>query len=242
NRIVVVNVYLTFSITSTAWQDSQKKLTIGVVSSYAAQLTGFPVLKDNVAMNKCARHCLWILGNERTLTNSESVWKDLVSDARNRHCFFDAEADECLKMMIIGTKKELEQLDDLVNRNVYSLNMQNGRFIGCSSSDVFQRIAWKVSTRLRLKEADQSEVSVNPGNARNYVENSKVSESLLRMKFYSLSCVAVSHLLFDDEVNLPMQVTDEQMDIILSGKSSFIIERSGTGKTTILTMKLFQHE
>ncbi|KAI3734201.1 hypothetical protein L6452_13665 [Arctium lappa] len=39
-----------------------------------------------------------------------------------------------------------------------------------------------------------------------------------------------------------MQVTDEQMDIILFCKSSFIIGRSGTGKTTILTMKLFQNE
>nr|GEW45563.1 hypothetical protein [Tanacetum cinerariifolium] len=39
-----------------------------------------------------------------------------------------------------------------------------------------------------------------------------------------------------DEVDLPMQVIDEQMDIILSGKSSFIIGRSGTGKTNILTM------
>ncbi|GJT44469.1 UvrD-like helicase, ATP-binding domain, P-loop containing nucleoside triphosphate hydrolase [Tanacetum coccineum] len=388
-----------------AWQDSQKKLTIGVVSSYAAQvnsiqeklahkyekLDGFSVKvrsvdgfqggekdiiilstvrsnirgslsfisspqRTNVALTR-ARHCLWILGNERTLTNSESVWKDLVSDARNRHCFFDAEADECLKMMIIGTKKELEQLDDLVNRN--SVLFEHAKWKVCDCiitklyhyavscivlhvcsilcyrvlfSDDFKRSLGKL-THPRLKKQvinlllklsngwrpknrsvdlsyenslqilkqfkvegiyvictidiikevnytqvlkvwnilpleeileltkqlgriffaysddyiyrdceDQSEVSVNPGNARNYVENSKVSESLLRMKFYSLSCVAVSHLLFDDEVNLPMQVTDEQMDIILSGKSSFIIERSGTGKTTILTMKLFQHE
>ena len=39
-----------------------------------------------------------------------------------------------------------------------------------------------------------------------------------------------------------MKVTDEQMDIILFGKSSLIIGRSGTGKTTVLTMKLFQNE
>ncbi|GKE65408.1 hypothetical protein Tco_1519569 [Tanacetum coccineum] len=62
------------------------------------------------------------------------------------------------------------------------------------------------------------------------------------MKFYSLSRGVVSHLLSSDEVDLPMQVTNEQMDLILSGKSSFIIGRSRTGKTTILTMKLFQHE
>ena len=89
---------------------------------------------------------------------------------------------------------------------------------------------------------NESEVSMNPGTVRNHIENSKVSESLLLMKFYSLSCGVVSHLLSGKEVDLPMQVTDEQMDIILSPKSSFIIGRSGTGKTTILTMKLFQCE
>ena len=86
------------------------------------------------------------------------------------------------------------------------------------------------------------EVSTNPGDGRIYVENSKVSESLLLMKFYSLSSGVVKHLLSGKEYDLPMQVTDEQMDIILFCKSSFIIGRSGTGKTTILTMKLFQNE
>ncbi|KAI3817039.1 hypothetical protein L1987_10826 [Smallanthus sonchifolius] len=87
-----------------------------------------------------------------------------------------------------------------------------------------------------------SEASENPRVGRVYVENSKVSESLVLMKFYSLSSWVVSHLLSGKELDLPMQVTDEQMDIILFGKSSFIIGRSGTGKTTILTTKLFQNE
>ncbi|KAI3817065.1 hypothetical protein L1987_10852 [Smallanthus sonchifolius] len=87
-----------------------------------------------------------------------------------------------------------------------------------------------------------NEASVNPGDGRNYIENSKVSESLLLMKFYSLSRVVVNHLLSGKEIDLPIQVTDEQMDIILFCKNSFIIGRSGTGKTTTLTMKLFQNE
>ncbi|GJW79162.1 UvrD-like helicase, ATP-binding domain, P-loop containing nucleoside triphosphate hydrolase, partial [Tanacetum coccineum] len=89
---------------------------------------------------------------------------------------------------------------------------------------------------------DESEVSVKSNDARNYVENSKVSESLLLMKFYSLSRGVVSHLLSGKKVDLTMQVTDEQIDIISSRKSSFITGRSGTGKTTLLTTKLFQHE
>nr|GEX44890.1 UvrD-like helicase, ATP-binding domain, P-loop containing nucleoside triphosphate hydrolase [Tanacetum cinerariifolium] len=116
-----------------AWQDSPKKLTIGIISPYAAQvasiqekldhkyekLDGFLVKvklidgfqggekdiiilstvisnihgslsfisslqRTNVALTR-ARHCLWILRNERTLTNR--------------------------------AKKELEQLNDLVNGN-----------------------------------------------------------------------------------------------------------------------------
>ncbi|GKA22432.1 UvrD-like helicase, ATP-binding domain, P-loop containing nucleoside triphosphate hydrolase [Tanacetum coccineum] len=62
------------------------------------------------------------------------------------------------------------------------------------------------------------------------------------MKFYSLSRGVVIHLLSGKEVDLPMQVTDEQMDIISSRTSSFITGRSGTGKTIVLTTKLFQHE
>ncbi|GKC47736.1 UvrD-like helicase, ATP-binding domain, P-loop containing nucleoside triphosphate hydrolase, partial [Tanacetum coccineum] len=81
--------------------------SVGFMSSYQA---------TNVALTR-ARHCLWILGSERTLTNSESIWNELVCDARNRHCLFDVDVEECLKTTIIAVKKELEQLDDLVNGN-----------------------------------------------------------------------------------------------------------------------------
>nr|XP_043619864.1 uncharacterized protein LOC122591675 [Erigeron canadensis] len=84
---------------------------------------------------------------------------------------------------------------------------------------------------------------LSSGDGKTYAENSKVNESLLLMKFYPLSDGVVKHLLSDKEqLDLPMQVSDEQMEIILFSKSSFIIGRSGTGKTTILTMKLFHNE
>ncbi|GJR49653.1 UvrD-like helicase, ATP-binding domain, P-loop containing nucleoside triphosphate hydrolase [Tanacetum coccineum] len=389
-----------------AWKDSKKKLTIGVISPYAAQVVsiqeklahkyekvdGFSVKvksidgfqggeediiilstvrsnshgsvgfisspqRTNVALTR-ARHCLWILGNESTLTNSESIWKELVCDARSRHCLFDADADECLKMTILGAKKKLEQLDDLVNGNSVLFKHAKWKVL---FSDIFRRTFGKLTgSRLKkqvlnlllklssgwrpknksvdmccenssqilkqfkvegfyvictidiIKEVnytqvlkvwdilaleeipeltkrlesiysaytndylnrctekclegnleapkswpasqkmirfrylsdykDKSEVSVNPGAVRNHIENSEVSESLLLMKFYSLSCGVVSHLLSGKAVDLPMQVTDEQMDIILSRKNSFIIGRSGTGKTTILIMKLLEQE
>ncbi|CAI9770914.1 unnamed protein product [Fraxinus pennsylvanica] len=143
------------------WIGSQEKLSIGVISPYAAQVLaiqeklraenheGFSVTvksidgfqggekdiiiistvrsnnggsigflespqRTNVSLTR-ARHCLWILGNERTLQNSESIWQALVHDAKNRQCFFNADEDSDLAKTIIDVKKDLDQLDDLLN-------------------------------------------------------------------------------------------------------------------------------
>ncbi|XP_043694488.1 uncharacterized protein LOC122645223 [Telopea speciosissima] len=80
---------------------------------------------------------------------------------------------------------------------------------------------------------------------RSYVENSRLSESLLLMKFYSLSSGVVSHLLSGldgSELDLPFEVTDQEREVILFPNNTFILGRSGTGKTTVLTMKLIQKE
>ncbi|KAL3635027.1 hypothetical protein CASFOL_022081 [Castilleja foliolosa] len=55
--------------------------------------------RTNVALTR-ARYCLWILGNEVTLSRSDSIWEALVCDAKHRKCFFNV-------------KKDLEQFDDL---------------------------------------------------------------------------------------------------------------------------------
>lgn len=109
-------------------------------------------------------------------------------------------------------------------------------------------LSWPGSSEIvRCKNSINSEsvsgASSSSGQCKTYVENSKVSESLLLMKFYCLSAGTVNHLLSDVEgkfADLPFEVTDEERDIILYDGSSFILGRSGTGKTTILTMKLHQ--
>ncbi|XP_038698125.1 uncharacterized protein LOC119995693 [Tripterygium wilfordii] len=81
--------------------------------------------------------------------------------------------------------------------------------------------------------------------ARSYVENSKVNESVLLMKFYSLSSRVVNYLLSDrdgKELDLPFEVNDEELQIILFPISTFVLGRSGTRKTMVLTMKLFERE
>nr|GLL47740.1 uncharacterized protein LOC109161799 isoform X1 [Ipomoea trifida] len=83
--------------------------------------------RTNVALTR-ARHCLWILGNERTLFDSNSVWKGLVLDAKGRQCLFSADEDSGLSKTILDIMKELDQLDDLLN----------------ADSIVFKSQRWKV--------------------------------------------------------------------------------------------------
>ncbi|KAG4920416.1 hypothetical protein JHK86_049229 [Glycine max] len=45
--------------------------------------------RANVALTR-SRHCLWILGNEKTLSSGDSLWRNLVNDAKKRGCFHNA--------------------------------------------------------------------------------------------------------------------------------------------------------
>lgn len=74
------------------------------------------------------RHCLWILGNERTLMSRNSVWRAIVCDSRDRQCFFSADEDGDLVEAIINVKKDLDQLEDLLH----------------GESIVFKNARWKV--------------------------------------------------------------------------------------------------
>ncbi|XP_071695484.1 uncharacterized protein [Rutidosis leptorrhynchoides] len=80
---------------------------------------------------------------------------------------------------------------------------------------------------------------------KNYVETVTVRESLLLMKFYPLSTGAVTNMISGcdgGDLGLEFELTEQEKAVVSFGKSSFILGRSGTGKTTVLTMKLFQNE
>ncbi|KAL5712197.1 hypothetical protein ACHQM5_014392 [Ranunculus cassubicifolius] len=65
------------------------------------------------------------------------------------------------------------------------------------------------------------------------------------MKFYSLSTLSVNNLLKASdgkEVELPFEVSDHELEILKFSKSSFILGRSGTGKTIVSILKLMQKE
>ncbi|KAK9935671.1 hypothetical protein M0R45_022761 [Rubus argutus] len=368
------------------WADSKQKLSIGIVSPYAAQvvaiedklgqkynnLDGFTVKvktvdgfqggeediiimstvrsschhslefiskpqRINVSLTR-ARHCLWILGNERTLCdnkdlakailevkkqfdqlddllNADSVlfrsarWKVLFSD--NFLKSFKKLSSVRLKRSVLNVllklasgwrpKKQsseiicgssslilkkfkveglyivcttdiaknlrymqvlkiwdilhIEDAPTLVNRLDSISNKYTDDFINlckekCLEGDLEVPKSWPPSLEFsRFKNLSFTEIQIDlvgdTSDGRSYAENSRVSESLLLMKFYSLSSGVVNHLLSDlegRELDLPFEVTDEEMEIILYRRSSFIVGRSGTGKTTVLTMKLFQKE
>jgi len=109
---------------------------------------------------------------------------------------------------------------------------------------------WKLCREISQYKSISSESQLNhestgAEDGRSCVEHSRVSESLLLMKFYSLSSGVVNHLLSDhhgEALDLPFEVTNEEREIIQFSRSSFILGRSGTGKTTVLTMKLLQKE
>ncbi|KAJ8770587.1 hypothetical protein K2173_018078 [Erythroxylum novogranatense] len=90
----------------------------------------------NVSLTR-ARYCLWILGSGATLINSDSIWKKLVIDAKNRACFYNADEDKSLaKAIMVATAVEL---DDLLNMK--SLQVGKSIWKVCFSDDFQQSLA-----------------------------------------------------------------------------------------------------
>ncbi|MQM02501.1 hypothetical protein Taro_035269 [Colocasia esculenta] len=315
--------------------------------------------RANVALTR-ARHCLWIIGNAATLIRSCSIWGDLIKDADKRGCFFNADEDRHLSKAMLDVKKELDQIDDLLNPDsllfrtatwkvlfsdafkksfakIRSSQMKKGvialllklaggwrpkKYIDNVAEDsqylvkqykveelyvvctidimkyseymqvlkiwdilpltdvpiLVKRLlaifvmytdeyislcqmrnlegnleipmSWKndidiVQYRSLQREMPTKEQECGQLDGRSYAENSKVSESLILMKFYSLSSGVVNHMISSSdgkELDLPFEVTDQEREIVLFPKSSFILGRSGTGKTTVLTTKLIQKQ
>jgi hypothetical protein len=109
-------------------------------------------------------------------------------------------------------------------------------------------VNWEVGYEIaRFKKDQQVDAPEDEdhGDASHAIDHSKVSESFLLMKFYTLSSGVAKHLLAatdGSESDIPFEMTEEEKAIIQFPCSSFILGRSGTGKTTVLTMKLIQKE
>lgn len=67
--------------------------------------------RTNVSLTR-ARYCLWILGNATTLSRSGSIWADLVRDAKDRQCFFNANSDKDISRVLAKHKIETNKVKD----------------------------------------------------------------------------------------------------------------------------------
>ncbi|EOY01172.1 P-loop containing nucleoside triphosphate hydrolases superfamily protein [Theobroma cacao] len=118
-----------------AWNGSREKLSVGIISPYAAQVVAIQEKLGGkyekidgfvVKVKTVDGHSLWILGNGETLAKSESAWEALVHDAKARSCFYNADKDKELAKATLDAKKALNQLDDL--RNGHSALLKSARW------------------------------------------------------------------------------------------------------------------
>ncbi|KAK8667986.1 hypothetical protein V6N13_105458 [Hibiscus sabdariffa] len=80
--------------------------------------------RTNVALTR-ARHCLWIVGDGRTLTERQSVWQGLIRYATASSFFFNANEDKELAKAILDAKKDFGHPGDLFNQD--SIILKNTR-------------------------------------------------------------------------------------------------------------------
>ena len=101
---------------------------------------------------------------------------------------------------------------------------------------------WQLSANIQKFENVHNDENGNDDT--NEAEKTRVEqeECMLLMKYCSISKDYMVHGQDSQEVDLPYEVTHEQRNIILFSKSTFVLGRSGTGKTTVLITKLLQSE
>ncbi|CAN0880595.1 Probable helicase MAGATAMA 3, partial [Linum grandiflorum] len=216
-----------------AWSSSKEKLSVGVISPYAAQVSeiqrklgrkyeridGFSVKvrsvdgfqggeediiiistvrsnskgaigflsngqRANVALTR-ARHCMWILGNEKTLLKSGSVWETVVVDAKARNCFFNVTLESFGKAA--GTrpnnKENNKEIDELSTKfDVLGLELPDmlGKANGGVKEDGSDEDSGK-GDRVSDKDGNQKDVD---GNKHHYKDG-------VRLTLFSVLIVTV---------------------------------------------------
>lgn len=122
-------------------------------------------------------------------------------------------------------------------------------FILCGSRDLEFPVSWSAASHDIVLYKDRMKAELNAILSleadSDDAKNLTLKNNFLQMKFQSLSYQKAKHLLSgrdSKELDLPCQVEDEQLEIILLPTSAFIMGRPGSGKTAALTIKLFMRE
>ncbi|KOM26457.1 hypothetical protein LR48_Vigan272s004500 [Vigna angularis] len=103
---------------------------------------------------------------------------------------------------------------------------------------------WPLSANIQKFENVHNNVNDGDANDTSEADKSRAEheECTLLMKYCSISRDYMLHGKDSLQADLPYEVTDEQRNIIRFSKSTFVLGRSGTGKTTVLITKLIQNE
>ncbi|GFY91013.1 hypothetical protein Acr_07g0012090 [Actinidia rufa] len=174
--------------------------------------------------------------------SSSHIWKQFKVEGLFVVCTIDIIKElRYMQVLKVWDILALEEIPKLVKRLDGMFAMYTDDFIKYCNEKQFEGdfevpLTWVKSFDIpRFKNLGNHELgnmsSVGIIDGRSYVENSKVKESLSLMKFYSLSSGMVSHLLSDDagrELDLPFEVTDEELELIQFPRSSFILGSTAT--------------
>lgn len=53
------------------------------------------------------------------MSESDSVWKSVIRDAKDRNCFFNIEENKEFSKSVIEVNKELDQLEEVLDANSF---------------------------------------------------------------------------------------------------------------------------
>lgn len=119
-----------------------------------------------------------------------------------------------------------------------------------SSRDLEIPMNWVSSSNLAKcknpgKSEHDGESNAAATDLTTYLKSLNVEENLSLLKFYLLSYRLVNQLLSGrdcGELDFIDHLTDQELEIVLSPRSIFMVGRSGSRKISVLTTKLFQKE
>ncbi|KAI3975878.1 hypothetical protein MKX01_030723 [Papaver californicum] len=89
--------------------------TVGFLSNH--QRTYVALTRARVLVCSICMDCLWILGNGRTLMDSDSVWSKVVRIAKERGCYFNVDDDKMLSKVVIDASTTRLTSLSLTNRS-----------------------------------------------------------------------------------------------------------------------------
>ncbi|KAF0891412.1 hypothetical protein E2562_009841 [Oryza meyeriana var. granulata] len=110
--------------------------------------------RTNVSVTR-ARYCLWILGNATTLSSSGSIWADLVRDAKDRQCFFNANSDKDISRVLAKHRNETNKVKD--TRNAPSKVRNSGVWVQVPSRSGLKDQSPSTSTGVGSRLEDTAE-------------------------------------------------------------------------------------